>query len=121
MGQTLTTYGYMIDNLDDAQEKAENWYTTTTKPFIKDHREMVMKAALGEAEEKYGALLETCDLGSACRETIMTELKATIEKIWERVFTTFEKDLKETVITTKKITRDSWDDLVECGEKANCC
>jgi hypothetical protein len=36
----------------------------TANPFLKEHRNMVYEAALAEAEQKYGALLETCDEGT---------------------------------------------------------
>jgi hypothetical protein len=54
MGQTLTKEGFMIDELDDVQTEIENWYDTTTKPFIKKHRNMVYQAAYAECEDKYG-------------------------------------------------------------------
>jgi len=75
MGQTLTTEGFMIESLDDVQTEIEEWYTNTTKPFIKEHRNLVYKAAFAEMEEKHGALLETCDEGTACREAIIAEMK----------------------------------------------
>ena len=82
MGETLTGVSYEVDSLTDIQTSIDDWWSIKASPFIVDHRDLVYEAAVAEAEEKYGALLETCDEGTACRDTIMSELKDVIYEIW---------------------------------------
>jgi len=111
----------MIDSLDDVQESIEGWYDVTAKPFLQKHRNMVYDAALAEAEEKYGKLLETCDEGTKCREDIIAEIKANIKKIWKQVLVDFETTIEGSISETKHEVSVAWDHLITCGEEANCC
>jgi len=82
MGETLTAVTYEVESLTDIRTSVDDWWSTKAKPFIVDHRDLVYEAAIAEAEEKYGALLETCDEGTACRETIMSEIREYVYEIW---------------------------------------
>jgi len=87
MGQTKTSFGYEVENLDDIQYEIKQWYEITGNPFIVKHRDQVYEAAWAEAEEKYGDLLETCDEGTACREKIVAEIRASMTETWKAVIT----------------------------------
>ena len=83
MGETLTATTYAVENFDDITASIESWYKDSMGPKIKEHRNAVYEAAIAEAELKYGKLLETCDEGTACRETIMANITETIKQIWK--------------------------------------
>jgi len=121
MGQTKTFKEFAIEDLDEVQTEIETWYKETANPFIKEHRKMVFEAALAEAEQKYGTLLETCDEGTKCREEIMKDLKSSIGDIWRQIIIQFRKSVKANVRETRTTVKESWTDLVECGEKHPCC
>jgi hypothetical protein len=82
---------------------------------------MVYKAALAEMEAEHGALLETCDEGTACRERYIGELREKIEIIWKRTLTNFKESIETAVIHTRDSVQDSWIDLQECQTDHPCC
>jgi hypothetical protein len=82
---------------------------------------MVYKAALAEMEEKHGALLETCDEGTACRERYIKELRERVTEIWKTTLTNFKASIESAVIDTRDIVDHRWKDLQECQVNHPCC
>jgi len=121
MGQTLTAEKFTLDNLDSVQDSINGWYDVTAKPFITKHREQVYSAALAEAEKDYGALLETCDEGTKCREDVEKAMRKKIINIWSQVLRDFNDSITSSISGTRILVDDAWKDLVQCGEDANCC
>lgn len=108
MGQTLAKKSYEIESLDQVQEEIINWYEDGAKPFIQEHRALVWKAALAEAEKTNGALLETCDEGTLCREKITKKMKEDMMTIWKKVLKEFETSIKTSVADTKTEVETAW-------------
>ena len=50
MGETKTGYSYAHENLDDLQVELHEWWGEEGRPFIKQYRNMVWNASIGEAE-----------------------------------------------------------------------
>lgn len=121
MGQTITFQEYSLESLDEVQAEIEAWYGDIAAPFIKAHRNQVYKAALAEAEAKYGDLLETCDEGTACREAIMVDLKASMKTTWKRVLEDFKASIKSSITQTQTAVEEVWDKLVQCQIDKPCC
>jgi len=82
---------------------------------------MVYKAALAEMERENGALLETCDEGTACREKYIGELKIKIHEIWKKTLTNFKETIASAVLETRKEVDTKWDSLVQCQIDKPCC
>ena len=82
MGETLTAWDYSDATLEDIQVAMDAWWGEEMRPFVKEYRDLVWDASIGEAERRYGELLETCDEGTACREAIMVELRGDVLEIW---------------------------------------
>jgi Zn-dependent M32 family carboxypeptidase len=110
----MTFQDYSIESLDEVQAEITTWYGDVASPFIKAHRDQVYQAAIAEAEEKYGALLETCDEGTACRDTIMNDLKTNMIAIWKKVIDELRVKIKSSVKETEDVVEDVWDKLVQC-------
>lgn len=91
------------------------------RPFIKAHRDQVYEAAWAEAEKKHGALLETCDEGTKCREQVRAEMKESMIKIWTDLITTFKRNVKTAVKETKTLVTEDWTKLEDCQKNNPCC
>lgn len=59
-----------------------NWWHTKYIPLLESQRQNVYKAAWAEVEKVEGALLETCDEGTKCRDLIEEKVKTAIKKQW---------------------------------------
>lgn len=121
MQETVTDITYQIVDLDQVQSEIERWYSDTASPFISDHKDMVYKAALAEMEAEHGALLETCDEGTACRERYMAELREKISSIWKQTLTNFKQTIESAVTETRAEVDARWVDLQECQTNHPCC
>ena len=121
MGETKTDVTYAAVDLDGIQATIEAWYSDTASPFIADHKNMVYQAALAEMEAEHGALLETCDEGTACRERYITELREKITEIWKRTLTNFKESIASAVTETRSIVETRWTDLEDCQTTHPCC
>jgi len=121
MGETKTDITYAAVDLDQIQLDIEAWYSDTASPFIADHKNMVYKAALAEKEAEHGALLETCDEGTACRERYIKELREKITEIWKRTLTNFKESIASAVLETRNVVDTRWSDLQECQTTHPCC
>jgi hypothetical protein len=120
-GQTKTAYSYDLENLDQVQEEILGFYQEEAKPFIEKHRSQVYEAALAEAEQKYGVLLETCDEGTKCREDILASMKSSMSAQWATILTEFKKNVEGAVSQTRTIVSDGWEALVQCEIDHDCC
>jgi len=100
MEETVTDYTYAAVHLDQIQAEIETWFSTAASPFIAEHKDMVYHAALAEMEAEHGALLETCDEGTACRERYIAELREKINFIWKRTLTNFKETIESAVVET---------------------
>lgn len=96
-------------------------YDSSMKPVILSHRNQVYKAALAEAEKKYGALLETCDEGTKCREEIEKSMKESMIKIWKNIMTTIKQTIDTSVSETRTLVDTRWEELVKCQVDKPCC
>jgi hypothetical protein len=114
MGETETTTLYNAVDLDSIQVEIEGWYSSVAAPFIGDHKDMVYKAALAEMEREHGALLETCDEGTACREKLITELRAKVKEIWKITLQNFKETIEGAVVETRTEVERRWVDLENC-------
>ena len=121
MGETKTDVTYADVDLDGIQANIEAWYSDTASPFIADHKNMVYQAALAEMEAEHGALLETCDEGTACRERYITELREKITEIWKRTLTSFKESIESAVLETRTEVVTRWTDLQDCQTEHPCC
>jgi hypothetical protein len=121
MQETVTDVTYAAVDLDQIQADIEAWYSNTASPFIADHKNMVYKAALAEMEAEHGALLETCDEGTACRERYIAELREKISLIWKQTLTNFKQTIESAVTETRAEVEDKWIDLQECQTNHPCC
>ena len=121
MNQTWSNKSYEIETLDNVQAELIGWYDASAKPFLETHRNMVWKAALAQAEEKNGALLETCDEGTICREHIISEMKTDMIEIWKKVLKEFNESVETSIAETRTEVNETWTKLVECQEKTTCC
>jgi len=117
----VTDVTYAAVDLDTIQADIEKWYSNTASPFIGDHKDMVYKAALAEMEAEHGALLETCDEGTACRETYIAELKNKVTEIWKKTLTNFKESIATAVLETREVVDTRWTDLVQCQIDKPCC
>ena len=90
-GQTATTYDWGMENLADVQAEIENWYEDTAKPYLSSHKQEVFDAALASIEQEKGALLATCDEGTACREKVWATADGKVKTEWDQVIKTFSK------------------------------
>jgi len=104
----VTSYSYEIENLDDVQDEIAGFYNDEAKPFIEKHREAVYQAALAEAEEKFGALLETCDEGTKCREDILADMRITMKTQWATILTEFKTNVSNAVSSTRRTVEEGW-------------
>jgi len=121
MGETKTAISYKEVNLDQIQVEIEAWYSDTASPFIADHKNLVYRAALAEMEAEHGALLETCDEGTACRERYIGELREKVTEIWKRTLTNFKESIASAVTETRSIVETRWTDLEDCQTTHPCC
>jgi len=121
MGETETTTLYNAVDLDSIQVEIEGWYSSVAAPFIGDHKDMVYKAALAEMEREHGALLETCDEGTACREKLITELRAKVKEIWKITLQNFKETIEGAVVETRTEVERRWVDLENCQVDFPCC
>jgi len=62
-----------------------DWWAAKYKPMLEAKRDLVYKLAYAEVEKERGALLETCDEGTKCREEILASLKIELNKQWKFV------------------------------------
>jgi hypothetical protein len=120
MQETVTNVSYQVD-LDSIQAEIEAWYSDVASPFIGDHKDMVYKAALAEMEKKHGALLETCDEGTACRERYIAELKEKVTEIWKLTLQNFRETIEGAVLETRTEVEKRWVDLEACQVDHPCC
>jgi len=72
-------------------------------------------------EDKNGALLETCDAGTKCREEILKTLKDKILVIWQTIMTDFKDSVEVSVAQTRAIVEDGWTEQVQCQKDHPCC
>jgi hypothetical protein len=72
-------------------------------------------------EKTHGALLETCDEGTACREKYLKALRETVTKIWTTTIANFKKSVVTAIADTKTIVDTRWKDLVQCEKDHPCC
>jgi len=84
MGETLTAWDYtdFDGTLEDLTKYMDAWWGEEMRPFVKEYRDLVWDASIGEAERKYGELLETCDEGTECRAAIMISMREEVIEIW---------------------------------------
>ena len=69
---------------------------------------------MAESQEKYGALLETCDEGTKCREEIIKDVKENMWLIWKDVIEQFGKSVKGAVSDTRHIVSEDWEKMISC-------
>jgi len=62
-----------------------DWWAAKYKPMLEAKRDLVYKLAYAEVEKEKGALLETCDEGTTCREEVLTTLKEELSRQWKMV------------------------------------
>jgi len=121
MGETSTGVTYAVEDLDAITAEIEEFWGEKLRPFIKEHRNQVYAAAIAEAEAKHGALLETCDEGTACREKIMKELKEVIKQHWQDKIVEMKQSIKSAISQTETAVKDVWPELVDCQVEHPCC
>jgi len=70
---------------------------------------------------KYGALLETCDAGTLCREEIEKSMKESMKKTWKNIVDTFKETVTTTVAETRTLVDTNWKSLIQCETSHPCC
>ena len=68
----------------------------------------VPTVAFAEAEDKHGALLETCDQGTLCRKEVIDEIKVNISQTWKRTINDFRVSVEQATKDTKKEVNARW-------------
>ena len=100
---TVDTTQQVIFSIEDdwrpglVDDITHQWYNEQLMPFYQLHKNGVAEQAIDRAEQKYGPLYNTCELGLACRAKKKAVLIQEMQTEWKGVLQRFEQDVKNTI------------------------
>lgn len=65
--------------------------------------------------------METCDVGTKCRDDVIAELKETLKEMWGKIVRDLKVNVDTSVSETRKIVRESWPKMEQCSLDHPCC
>lgn len=78
-------------------------------------------AAWHDVEVENGALLDTCEAGSQCREEADEWAKTQIDKKWASLLQQFQTEVHTTILETEVVIQTGFDKLQKCEVDHPCC
>merc|ERR1719291_113052 len=97
-----------------------NWYANVARPFLNENRDAVMAEAKRQVELEYGVLLDTCEAGTQCRLENERLIEEAIKAEWAKVMLSLRTDVDATMLKTKKLIKEGYDNAVVCQENDDC-
>jgi len=106
---------------DLLEQMTQQWYDDVFMVFFNENKDEVEASAIANLEHSKGKLLETCELGSDCRQKSKKTYKEQISEEWKTLIKGFKKDVNAQVLKTKKTVTGAFDDAVICEVDFPCC
>jgi len=103
------------------EAKIDNWYEDVAMKFFHENKLAIEESANRKVEKERGVLLETCEMGSLCREENKRIYRESITSEWRNLIHSFQSDIHSQVLKTQKQIEEGYETNVVCADENPCC